>query len=93
MASQFANAVSDVIGIATDWDIRRGAVDALYLLWQQEDVVDTRHLVTAVNLVLNSTRPPSPKVSFSLILISAGRITKQNANCRIGIISSIGIRN
>lgn len=61
VASQFANAVSDVIGIATDWDIRRGAVDALYLLWQQEDNVDTRHLVTAVNLVLDSTRPPSPK--------------------------------
>nr|XP_039256457.1 WD repeat-containing protein 97-like isoform X1 [Styela clava] len=61
VASQFCNIISDVMGIATDWDFRRAIVDALLMLWQQEDIVDTKHIINAINFVLNSSNPPSPK--------------------------------
>lgn len=58
---QFFNIISDLVGIATDWDVKRAVADALLLLWQQEDIKDKRHMIMAINLVLNSLHPPSPK--------------------------------
>lgn len=65
-AAQFLNIVADILGQATDWDIRKQIVDALVLLWQQESGTSSRYALAALLSILDHTNPPSPKVSLKV---------------------------
>ena len=64
-ALHFFNIVCDLLGISIDWDHRSAIADAIQLLWQQEGMSSTRHVIPAITSVLNATVPPSLKVSFA----------------------------
>ncbi|CAK8684815.1 unnamed protein product [Clavelina lepadiformis] len=60
-ALQFFNVLCDVMGISIDWDHRCGIVNALLLLWQQEGIAESRHVVASMGAILNASVPPTAK--------------------------------
>ena len=62
----FFRAICDTLGMSLDWEHRHAIADALMLLWVQESLTDSRHLVTCLNAILTASVPPDLKVSSKL---------------------------
>jgi len=66
-ALHFFNIICDLLGISIDWSHRSAIADAILLLWQQEGLSNTRHVIAALTSLLNATVPPSVKVMNHLV--------------------------
>ena len=62
-ALHFFKIICDLLGISIDWEHRSAIVDALLLLWQQENMTSARHVLPALTSLLSAAVPPSVKVS------------------------------